>query len=268
MFVAYLRTFARLGLKAIPMRAESGPIGGDMSHEFVILADTGESAVFCDRRLLELEVPGEDTDFDADLSPIVERFTTPYAATDEKHDEAAFAVLPEDRRLSARGIEVGHIFYFGTKYSEPMRARVAGPDGEERALHMGSYGIGVSRLVAAIIEASHDEAGIIWPDSVAPFAVGLINLKPGDAATDEVCEALMVRLERAGVPTLYDDVDQRAGAKFAAMDLIGLPWQLIVGPRGAAAGELEIKRRASGERETLPADAAVNRLVQAVCGAA
>jgi prolyl-tRNA synthetase len=268
MFVAYLRTFARLGLKAIPMRAESGPIGGDMSHEFVILADTGESAVFCDKRLLELEVPGEDTDFDSDLSPIVERFTTPYAATDEKHDEAAFAALPEDRRLSARGIEVGHIFYFGTKYSEPMRARVAGPDGEERALHMGSYGIGVSRLAAAIIEASHDEAGIIWPDSVAPFAVGLINLKPGDAATDEVCEALMVRLERAGVPTLYDDVDQRAGAKFAAMDLIGLPWQLIVGPRGAAAGELEIKRRASGERETLPADAAVNRLVQAVCGAA
>jgi prolyl-tRNA synthetase len=268
MFVAYLRTFARLGLKAIPMRAESGPIGGDMSHEFVILADTGESAVFCDKRLLELDVPGEDTDFDADLSPIVERFTAPYAATDEKHDEAAFAALPEDRRLSARGIEVGHIFYFGTKYSEPMRARVAGPDGEERTLHMGSYGIGVSRLVAAIIEASHDDAGIIWPDSVAPFAVGLINLKPGDATTDELSEALMVRLERAGVPTLYDDLDQRAGAKFAAMDLIGLPWQLIVGPRGAAAGEVEIKRRATGERETLSADDAVNRLVQAVCGAA
>ena len=190
MFVAYLRTFARLGLKAIPMRADSGPIGGDLSHEFVILADTGESAVFCDKTLLDLEVPGEDTDFRSDLSPIVERWTAPYAATDEKHDEAAFAALPEERRVAARGIEVGHIFYFGTKYSEPMRARVTGPDGAEHAVHMGSYGVGVSRLVAAIIEASHDDAGIIWPDSVAPFSVGLINLKPGDEATDEVAEGL------------------------------------------------------------------------------
>jgi prolyl-tRNA synthetase len=263
MFVAYLRTFARLGLKAVPMRAESGPIGGDMSHEFVILADTGESAVFCDRDLLELKVPGADTDFRSDLSPIVDRWTAPYAATDEKHDEAAFAALPAERRVSARGIEIGHIFYFGAKYSEPMRARVAGPDGVERPVHMGSYGIGVSRLVAAIIEASHDDAGIIWPDAVAPFSVGLVNLKPGDETTDEVCEGLMLRLERAGVSVLYDDLDVRAGAKFATMDLIGLPWQLIVGPRGAASGEAELKRRATGERETLTFDAAVNRLVHA-----
>jgi prolyl-tRNA synthetase len=267
MFVAYLRTFARLGLKAIPMRADTGPIGGDLSHEFIILADTGESAVFCDQQLLELDVPSEDVDFRSDLTPIVESWTSYYAATDEKHDEAAFAQLPEDRRMSARGIEVGHIFYFGTKYSEPMRARVAGPDGAERPVHMGSYGVGVSRLVAAVIEASHDEAGIIWPDSVAPFAVGLINLKPGDEATDELSEALAIRLERAGISVLYDDVDQRAGGKFATMDLIGLPWQLIVGPRGAAAGEVEIKRRATGERETLGIDAAVNRLVHAVKGA-
>jgi prolyl-tRNA synthetase len=263
MFVAYLRTFARLGLKAIPMRAESGPIGGDMSHEFVILADTGESAVFCDRELLELEVPGEDTDFRSDLSPIVDRWTAPYAATDEKHDPAAFEALPEDRRMAARGIEVGHIFYFGTKYSEPMRARVTGPDGSERPVHMGSYGVGVSRLVAAIIEASHDEAGIVWPETVAPFSVGVINLKPGDEATDEVAAGIDARLERAGVSVLYDDVDARAGAKFATMDLIGLPWQAIVGPRGAASGEVEIKRRATGERETLHIDAAVNRLVHA-----
>jgi prolyl-tRNA synthetase len=267
MFVAYLRTFTRLGLKAIPMRAESGPIGGDMSHEFVILADTGESAVFCDRKLLELEVPDEETDFRSDLTPIVERWTAPYAATDDKHDEAAFAALPQERRISARGIEVGHIFYFGTKYSEPMRARVAGPDGTEQPVHMGSYGIGVSRLVAAVIEASHDDAGIIWPDPVAPFSVGLINLKPGDEATDEISANLDMRLERAGVSVLHDDVDARAGAKFATMDLIGLPWQLIVGPRGAAAGEIEIKRRATGERETLGIDAAVNRLVHSIVGA-
>jgi prolyl-tRNA synthetase len=266
MFVAYLRTFSRLGLKAIPMRADSGPIGGDLSHEFVILAETGESAVFCDKALLDLDVPGEDTNFQADLSPIVERWTTPYAATDEKHDEAAFAVLPPERRVAARGIEVGHIFYFGTKYSEPMRARVTGPDGADHAVHMGSYGVGVSRLVAAIIEASHDDDGIIWPDSVAPFSVGLINLKPGDEATDEVAEGLDVRLEKAGISVLYDDLDQRAGAKFASMDLIGLPWQLIVGPRGAKSGEVEIKRRATGERETLSIDSAINRLVASIAG--
>jgi prolyl-tRNA synthetase len=268
MFVAYLRTFARMGLKAIPMRADTGPIGGDLSHEFVILAETGESAVFCDRDLLELEVPGEDTDFRADLSPIVDRWTVPYAATDEKHDEAAFGALPEERRMSARGIEIGHIFYFGTKYSEPMRARVTAPDGSEKPVHMGSYGIGVSRLAAAVIEASHDEAGIIWPDSIAPFSVGVVNLKPGDEATGELCDSLGVRLKRAGISVLYDDLDARAGAKFATMDLIGLPWQLIVGPRGAASGEVEIKRRATGERETLSADAAVNRLVHGTAGAA
>jgi prolyl-tRNA synthetase len=255
-----------MGLKAVPMRAESGPIGGDLSHEFVILADTGESAVFCDRDLLALETPSADTDFRSDLSLLVESWTKPYAATDDKHDEAAFAALPEERRLSARGIEVGHIFYFGSKYSEPMRARVAGPDGVERDVHMGSYGIGISRLAAAIIEASHDEAGIIWPESVAPFTAGVINLKPGDEATDAVCEGVMVRLERAGISALYDDVDARAGAKFARMDLIGLPWQIVVGPRGAQSGDVEVKRRATGERESLSADAAVNRLVQVACG--
>jgi prolyl-tRNA synthetase len=266
MFVAYLRTFARLGLKAIPMRAESGPIGGDLSHEFVILAETGESAVYCDKSLLDLEVPEEETDFRSDLSPIVDKWTAPYAATDDMHDEARFAALPEERRVSARGIEVGHIFYFGTKYSAPMRAHVAGPDGAEHPVHMGSYGVGVSRLVGAIIEASHDDAGIIWPDSVAPFSVGLVNLKPGDAVTDEVSGGLMTMLEAAGVSVLYDDIDQRAGAKFASMDLIGLPWQLIVGPRSAKEGEVEIKRRATGARETLSVDQAVNRLTAEIAG--
>jgi prolyl-tRNA synthetase len=261
MFVAYLRTFDRLGLKAIPMRADSGPIGGDMSHEFIILAATGESEVFCSRDLLDLPIPPADIDFRSDLSPIVQAWTAHYAATDEKHDPAAFEKLPEDRRITARGIEVGHIFYFGTKYSEPMGAKVTGPDGAEVLVHMGSYGIGVSRLVGAQNEASHDEAGIIWPESVAPFHVGLINLKAGDAKVDAAAEQLYDRLTKAGIAVLYDDLDQRAGAKFATMDLIGLPWQVIVGPKGVERGEIEIKRRATGERETLSAEAAMNRIV-------
>ena len=260
MFVAYLRTFDRMGLKAIPMRADSGPIGGDMSHEFIILASTGESQVFCSRELLGLPIPGEDTDFRGDLEPIVSAWTKPYAATDEKHDPAAFAELPEGDRLTARGIEVGHIFYFGTKYSQPFGAKVTGPDGADHVVHMGSYGIGVSRLVAAIIEASHDDNGIIWPESVAPFQVGLVNMKPGDAKTDAACQMAYDRLGKAGKSVLYDDVDARAGAKFATMDLIGLPWQLIIGPKSAERGEAEIKRRADGSREVMTLEAAVNRL--------
>jgi prolyl-tRNA synthetase len=251
MFVAYLRTFARMGLKAIPMRADTGPIGGDLSHEFIILADTGESAVFCDRAFLEMSVPGEETDFgnDAGIGGIVEAWTTPYAATDEMHDETAWAKIPEADRLAARGIEVGHIFHFGEKYSEPMNASVTGPDGKEHFVSMGSYGIGPTRLVAAIIEASHDDDGIVWPDSVAPFDVVLINMKPGDAGCDAACEKLMAAYGKAGREVLYDDTDQRAGAKFATADLIGIPLQVIVGPRGVAEGTVEVKRRATGARD-------------------
>jgi len=245
------------------MRAESGPIGGDMSHEFVILAETGESEVFCSRRVLDLPIPGEDTDFEADLSPIIGAWTEHYAATEEKHDEAAFAALSADEQVSARGIEVGHIFHFGTKYSAPMKATVAGPDGVERPVVMGSYGIGVSRLVGAVIEASHDDAGIIWPEAVAPFHVGIINLKPSDAATSEAAGAVHDRLTAAGIDVLLDDVETSAGAKFATMDLIGLPWQVIVGPKGIARGEVEVKNRATGAREAMSLDAAVNRLAGA-----
>ncbi len=261
MFIAYLRTFDRLGLKAIPMRAESGPIGGDMSHEFIILASTGESEVFCSRDLLDLPIPGEDTDFLGDLAPIVDAWTAHYAATDEMHDPDVFAKLPGEKQITARGIEVGHIFYFGTKYSEPMGARVSGSDGSEHLVHMGSYGVGVSRLVGAVIEASHDDDGIVWPDSIAPFTVGLINLKAGDAATDAAAESLYDRLDNAGFSVLYDDLDQRAGAKFASMDLIGLPWQVIVGPRGVEKGEIELKRRATGTRETISIDGVIDRLM-------
>jgi prolyl-tRNA synthetase len=252
MFVAYLRTFKRMGLTAIPMRAETGPIGGNLSHEFIILASTGESEVFCHGDLLDKPIPGEDLDFTADLSPIVDAWTSLYAATDEMHDADAFAAIPQDKRVEARGIEVGHIFYFGTKYSEPMGAMVTGPNGEERAVHMGSYGVGVSRLVGAVIEASHDEAGIIWPDAVAPWDVALVNLKPGDPETDAMVERLERRLEASGREVLVDDTDQRPGAKFAAMDLVGLPWQVIVGPRGAAEGKAEVKRRATGVRAEVP----------------
>jgi prolyl-tRNA synthetase len=194
------------------------------------------------------------------LQGIVDRWTSLYAATEEKHDEAAFAALPDAAKVSARGIEVGHIFYFSTKYSEPMGAKVATPDGQVIPVHMGSYGIGPTRVVAALIEAFHDDAGIVWPDEIAPFKVGLINMKAGDAACDGACEDLYARLEKAGISVLYDDVDARAGAKFATMDLIGLPWQVIVGPKGVAAGEIELKRRANGERLSLSPDALMTKL--------
>ncbi|GBD47552.1 proline--tRNA ligase [Methylopila sp. Yamaguchi] len=262
MFTAYLRTFARLGLKAIPMAADTGPIGGDLSHEFIILAKTGESAVFCHEDYLNFDTPGLDVDFDdaAGLQAIVDKWTSLYAATEEMHDEAKFAETPEASRLSARGIEVGHIFYFGTKYSEAMGAKVTGPDGKDVAVHMGSYGIGPSRLAAAIIEAGHDDAGIIWPDAVAPFKVGLVNLKPGDSACDAACEDLYAKLKGQGIDVLYDDTDDRAGAKFATMDLIGLPWRLVVGPKGLANGVVELKRRGPGAPEQLSVDAALNAL--------
>jgi prolyl-tRNA synthetase len=264
MFVAYLRTFARLGLKAIPMRAESGPIGGDLSHEFIILASTGESEVYCHCDYLDFEVPGEDVDFDdaAKLQGIVDKWTSLYAATSEKHDAAAYGELPTDKQVSARGIEVGHIFYFGTKYSEPMQAVVAGPDGAERPVHMGSYGIGPSRLVAAVIEAFHDDAGIKWPDQVAPFRAIILNLKQGDAATNQVCEELYRGLTRKGVDVLYHDLDERPGPKFATADLIGIPHQILVGPKGLAEGMVELKKRADGTRELVPPDQALARLTQ------
>lgn len=262
MFVAYLRTFARLGMQVVPMRADTGPIGGDLSHEFIILADTGESEVFCDRGYLEYSVPGDETDFDdvAGLQVLVDKWTALYAATSEMHDADAFAKIDELARLSARGIEVGHIFYFGTKYSDPMKATVMGPDGKEHAVHMGSYGIGPTRIVPAIIEASHDENGIIWPASVAPFDISLINMKVGDEACDAACEKLYSELTSAGVDVLYDDRNERAGAKFATADLVGLPQQLVVGPRSIGAGDVELKQRNTGDRETLPLEAAINRL--------
>ncbi|MCV6575416.1 MAG: proline--tRNA ligase [Cohaesibacter sp.] len=261
MFVAYLRTFKRLGLTAIPMKADTGPIGGDLSHEFIILAETGESEVFCHKDYLTKDIPGNDVDFSQDLSGIVEDWTKEYAATEEMHDEAAFQAVAEENRIAARGIEVGHIFYFGTKYSDAMNAKVTGADGKDVPVHMGSYGVGVSRLLGGIIEACHDENGIIWPKSVSPFDIGLINMKAGNDETDGACEQIYERLGNAGFDVLYDDRSGQAGAKFAGMDLIGLPWQVIVGPRGLKSGEVEIKERATGKREMVSLDAVVERMI-------
>ncbi|WP_343562846.1 proline--tRNA ligase [Kiloniella sp. b19] len=260
-FVSYLRTFTRMGLRAIPMAADTGPIGGKLSHEFIILADTGESEVFCHEDYLSKPVPGADVDYNGDLQSIVDDWTNEYATTDEMFDEDGWNAVPADKQMKRRGIEVGHIFHFGTKYSEPMNAVVSNSEGAQVPVYMGSYGIGVSRLLGAIIEASHDENGIIWPEAVAPYKVGLINLRTQDEDCTKACDDLYGKLQSAGVEVLYDDRDGGAGAKFADMDLIGLPWQLVVGPRGLKNGVVELKNRASGEKVELSIEDALAKLV-------
>ncbi|MBS1050827.1 proline--tRNA ligase [Gluconobacter sp. NFX36] len=259
MMLSYLRIFQRLGVRAVPMVADTGPIGGDLSHEFLVLAPTGESGVFFDAALEEQDWLGRpvDCDNEEDLAAFFSSVTDHYAATDEKHDEAAWAEVPDDRKREGRGIEVGHIFYFGTKYTESMGIEVSGADGAKFSPHMGSYGVGVSRLVGAIIEASHDEAGIIWPDSVAPYKAAILNLRPGDEACDAICEEIY-----GADPEnfMYDDRSERAGVKFNDADLMGHPWQIIVGPRGAKEGKVELKRRADGERFELPVAEALAKI--------
>ncbi|GAN79708.1 proline--tRNA ligase [Acidocella aminolytica] len=244
MMLAYMRTFQRIGITAIPMRADTGQIGGDLSHEFHVLAPTGESGVFYDAAF-----EAGDAMTATDIDAFYEQMTTIYAATDEKHDTAAWDKIPAERKREGRGIEVGQIFYFGIKYSQAMNFAVTGADGQKFFPEMGSYGIGVSRLVGAIIEARHDEAGIIWPDAIAPFKAAILNLRQGDATTDALCEKIYASF---GNDALYDDREERAGAKFAEADLMGHPWQIIIGPRGAANGMVELKRRATGERFELP----------------
>jgi prolyl-tRNA synthetase len=260
--VSYLRTYERMGLKAIPMRADSGPIGGDNTHEFLVLAETGESEVFYDKAIEDLALGAREVDFDdrAQLEAIRDEFTAPYARTDETHDAALFDAIPEDRRVQGRGIEVGQIFYFGTKYSEPMGASVIDNTGKRVPVHMGSHGIGVSRLVGALIEANHDDKGMIWPESVAPFGAGIVNLRQGDDATDAACEDLYAKLSAAGVDPLYDDRNERAGGKFATMDLIGLPWRITVGPRGLKDGVVELTCRRTGQTEEMAPDAAAAKI--------
>ncbi len=265
MFTAYLRTFARLGLKAVPMAADTGPIGGDLSHEFIILADTGESQVYCHQDLIEGAIPPADTDFDGDLQPIFQAWTSKYAATDEMHDPDRFALeVPADKQVTARGIEVGHIFYFGTKYSASMGATIQRDDGQVVPLQMGSYGVGVSRLVGAIIEACHDDAGIVWPVPVAPFEAGLINLKAGDQATDAICDDIYAKLHAAGIEVLYDDTGERAGGKFATMDLIGAPIQIVIGPKGAKSRTMELKVRSTGAKSEHSIEDGIDRVIDQI----
>ncbi len=262
--VSYLRTYERMGLQAIPMRADGGPIGGDYTHEFLVLAETGESEVFYDSAVTDLTFGDREIDYDsvAQCQGVLEEFTTKYARTDETHDEALFNEVPEERRRTARGIEVGQIFYFGTKYSDALGAQVQTAEGEKVSVHMGSHGIGVSRLLGAIIEANHDDNGIIWPEGVTPFHAGIVNLKQGDEAADSACEALEKALVAAGLEPLYDDRKERAGGKFATMDLIGLPWRITVGPRGLKNGVVELTSRRTGESEELAPEAAVAKLIE------
>ena len=260
--VSYLKTYERMGLQAIPMRADSGPIGGDDTHEFLVLAETGESEVFYDSAITDLKIGDRVVDYDSreDCASILKEWTTPYARTDETHDEALFAQIPHERQRKSRGIEVGQIFYFGTKYSDAMGATVATESGERVPVHMGSHGIGVSRLIGAIIEASHDDNGIIWPEGVTPFHCGIVNLKQGDSETDAACDALYDGLRALGLDPLYDDRQERAGGKFATMDLIGLPWRITVGPRGLKNGVVELTSRRTGQSEEMPVETALERV--------
>jgi len=266
--VSYLRSYERMGLQAIPMRADGGPIGGDYTHEFLVLAETGESEVFYDSAVTDLTFGDRDIDYDnvEQCAGVLEEFTSKYARTDETHDEAVWADVPEDRQRVARGIEVGQIFYFGTKYSEAMGATVQDADGNQVPVHMGSHGIGVSRLLGAIIEANHDDNGIIWPEGVTPFHCGIVNLKQGDEAADAACESLYDQLTKAGLEPLYDDRNERAGGKFATMDLIGLPWRITVGPRGLKNGVVELTNRRTGESEEMAPEAAVTKVMAIYAG--
>jgi prolyl-tRNA synthetase len=260
--LAYLRTFQRMGTQAVPMKAASGPIGGDLSHEFIVLAPTGESEVFYDAAYEEFDWHQSELNYgdEAGLQGLFDRVSSTYAATDETHDEERWSAVAEDKRRTGRGIEVGHIFYFGDKYSAAMDLKVSGQDGSPVVPHMGSYGVGVSRLVGAIIEASHDEAGIVWPEAVAPWRVGLVTMRADDQPSTAAAEQIYGALKAAGIDVLYDDRDERGGVKLGSMDLIGLPWQVIIGPRGIAARTVELKRRSTGEREELSLESALARL--------
>src|SRR5688500_12543257 len=262
--VAYLRTFQRMGIRAVPMKAASGPIGGNLSHEFIVLAPTGESEVFYDSAFEAMDWNREGLDYgnEAGLKALFDEVSGTYAATDETHDEGRWAGVSEDRRRTGRGIEVGHIFYFGDKYSKAMNLKVSGPDGNMVTPMMGSYGIGVSRLVGAIIEASHDDNGIVWPEEVSPWKVGLVTMRSDDGPSSSAAEELYSKLTGAGVETLFDDRDERGGVKLGSMDLIGLPWQLILGPRGIACGTAELKNRRTGEREELSLESVMARLAE------
>jgi len=251
MFLSYMRTFKRLGLKAIPVVADSGPIGGELSHEFSIITNTGETEIYYDSRILEIE----DSDFkynnEASLKEAYKNFINYYSSTDDKHSEDLFKKIPNDNQKKGKAIEIGHIFSFGHKYSEPMKAYVTNDIGDNVPVYMGSYGIGVSRLVSAIIEAYHDDRGILWPISIAPFQVGLINLGPNNGPCTKVAENIYKELQQNNFDVIYDDRNESAGKKYADMDLIGIPFQIILGPRDLENNKCELKNRSNDHRKTI-----------------
>ena len=261
MFVAYLKTFQRMSLKVIPVSADSGPIGGSLSHEFSVIAPTGESEIFCDKNLLDLDINKKSYSNDDEITQTVDDYLSFYSATDEKHNESDFNKnVEKSNQISGRGIEVGHIFSFGDKYSKPMKASVVNIDGKNSNVYMGSYGIGVSRLVATIIECFNDDNGIIWPISIAPFKVNIINLKNNDEECLKKCIEIHDLLENQGIETIFDNRDESAGRKFSDADLIGVPFQLIVGPRELKNGNVELKNRKTDAKEILSFDSAINKI--------
>ena len=248
MFLSYLKIFNKMELKAIPVAADTGPIGGDLSHEFIVLADTGESEVYIDKGILNVDIPNIKYDDFLNISELVNAITSFYASADDKYDEKDFInTVSEKNRLKTNGIEVGHLFYFGDKYSQPLNAKVSSKEGNNVNLEMGSYGIGVSRLVGAIIDAHHDEKGICWPESVAPYLVGVVNLRQNDIECSELSDKIYNSLLSKGVSTLYDDRDEGAGKKLVEMELIGIPWQIRIGPRGIKNSSFELFKRKTGE---------------------
>ena len=248
MFLSYLKIFNKMELKAIPVAADTGPIGGDLSHEFIVLADTGESEVYIDKGVLNVEIPIIKYDDFLNISELVNAITSFYASADDKYDEKDFInTVSEKNRLKTNGIEVGHLFYFGDKYSQPLNAKVSSKEGNNVNVEMGSYGIGVSRLVGAIIDAHHDEKGICWPESVAPYLVGVVNLRQNDIECSDLSDKIYNSLLSKDVSTLYDDRDEGAGKKLVEMELIGIPWQIRIGPRGIKNSNFELFKRKTGE---------------------
>ena len=248
MFLSYLRIFKKMDLKAIPVAADTGPIGGDLSHEFIILADTGESDVYLDKNILGENIPNIKYDEPLAISNLVDKLTSYYTAADDKHNEDIYIKsVKENDRLKTRGIEVGHLFYFGNKYSKPLEANITNTDGQNIPVEMGSYGIGVSRLVGAIIDAHNDDKGIYWPESVAPYMFGIVNLRQDDNACRELSDSIYNNLIKSNIEVLYDDRNEGAGIKLAEMDLIGIPWQIRIGPRGLKNGYFELMNRKTGK---------------------
>ncbi len=257
MFISYMKLFKKMGLKAIPMKADTGPIGGDLSHEFIIVAETGESEVYVEEELLNFENYILNVNYSDDLQKEVNKYTSFYAATEEKHDPKIFNGK-DNKLIKTRGIEVGHIFYFGQKYSAPMKALISNSEGKKIAPFMGSYGVGISRLVGAIIEANHDEIGIVWPKEITPWNFNIINLKSGDIDCDNTCQNLYNLMEKNYLSVLYDDSEERAGVKLARADLLGMPYQIIIGPKSLKEELYDVKCRKSGEISKLSYDELLN----------